>query len=113
MEPLSKFIYIDDNLQVISKLAGHEYFIDDKNAGPGPFLSFLGFQNGPIKEVGVNGIQNEPVIAILIDRLKFLDGTFPSDYNKAAIASLEDALKHLQARTKDRKDRGVEGLNKE
>lgn len=38
---------------------------------------FIGFQNGPIKEVGVNGVTQEALIAICIDRLRsFQEGPF-------------------------------------
>ena len=103
-------IYSDDNLEVTVSKPGHEYEIWNSHTEDDP-IGELYFQDGPIKEVGVNGVQNEPVVAILIDRLKFLDDKFPSDYNKAAIFHLEQALESLQARTKDRVERGVEGFN--
>ena len=103
-------VYSDGVLDAICEVPGHLYeitLVADHNL----VHSTLNFQNGPIGEVGVNGIQNEPVIAILIDRLKFLDAAFPSDFNKNAIMHLEEALKSLQARTANRISRGVEGTN--
>ena len=111
-------IYDDGCLEVLSVKPGHVYYIYDTDNLVGSLeasnpLGKLCFQDGPIKEAGVNGIQNEPVIAILIDRLKYLDGLFPSEYNKAAIHHLQSALDSLEARTKDRQNRGVEGTNQE
>ena len=69
------------------------------------------FQNGPIKEAGVNGITQEVLLAIVIDRLRsFQAGPFPSDANASALQHCEEALYQLQSRTRDRIARGVEGV---
>ena len=103
-------VYSDDALVGTCEVPGHQYEIVEA-ADHNLVLGSLSFQNGPIKEGSINGIQNEPVIAILIDRLRFLDTAFPSDFNKNAIMHLEEALKSLQARTANRISRGVEGTN--
>lgn len=73
----------------------------------------IAFQNGPVKEVGRNGIDEMTLIAILIDRLRcFQDGPFACDDNRFALTALRHARMNLIARTKDRKERGVEGYNK-
>jgi hypothetical protein len=73
----------------------------------------LGFQNGPINEVGVNGITHEALLAILIDRMEgFQSGPFANDYNAAALCDLQSAQKHLLDRTRDRMARNVEGTMK-
>ena len=73
----------------------------------------LHFQHGPIKEAGVNGITNEVLIAIIIDRLEGAQtGPFASDYNADAIVALRVASERLADRTRDREARGVEGQNK-
>ena len=70
------------------------------------------FQNGPIKENGVNGCHNEDLIAIVIDRLRgFQCGDFACEENANALASLEEALMLLNIRTLGRINRGVEGTN--
>ena len=70
------------------------------------------FQNGPIKEFGVNGVTQEALLAIVIDRLRsFQAGNFASNYNKQALFHCEVALQWLQKRTVDRIRRGVEGTN--
>ena len=70
------------------------------------------FQNGPIKEVGVNGITHEALLAILIDRLKaFQAGPYECKPNGLALDCLEQALTHLHSRTLERQARGVEGTH--
>lgn len=70
------------------------------------------FQNGPIKEYGVNGVTHEALLAILIDRLTcFQSGPFPSEENAMALTCLEEAMDHLHTRTVRRVERGVEGTN--
>ena len=73
----------------------------------------ISFQNGPINENGINGITQEILLAIVIDRLKsFQDGPFPSRENEKALTHCEEALHWLQQRTLDRMRRGVEGQTK-
>ena len=68
------------------------------------------FQNGPIGEVGINGVTQEILLAIVIDRLRsFQAGPFSSRENALALTKCEEALHWLQQRTLDRMRRGVEG----
>jgi hypothetical protein len=70
------------------------------------------FQNGPIKEVGVNGITQEALLAITIDRLRsFQAGPYSCRENAIALTHCEDALMWLQRRTVARIKRGVEGTH--
>lgn len=111
-----KTIYKDHNdVSVNCELEGHVYgvYVNNKFESNIPVgLQRLQFQNGPIKEVGINGIQNEHLIAILIDRLKFLNNKFPCRENSIAITKLEESLMWLEKRTQDRIQRNVEGENK-
>lgn len=73
-------------------------------------LTNIGFQNGPIKEAGINGITNEALLAILIDRMEgFKSGPYASVDNSVALNSMKCALGALQNRTRERIARGVEG----
>jgi len=94
--------------------ANHEYRITSV-CPPEQDCAILGtvsFQNGPIKEFGVNGIMNEDLIAIVIDRMRgFQSGDFACKNNEQALDSLELALAYLRARTNERETRGVEGTN--
>lgn len=70
------------------------------------------FQNGPIKEFGVNGITQEALLAIVMDRLRaFQAGPFSCEANAKALSHCSDALYHLQTRTRERIRRGVEGTH--
>ena len=99
--------------------ACHKYHIAQdgtKAVGGGPaapgFCYAIGFQNGPIKEVGVNGITHEALLAILIDRLEaFQRGPYAHAYNSDALKSLMSAAASLGQRTRDRLHRGVEGTH--
>lgn len=70
------------------------------------------FQNGPIKDAGVNGLTQEALLAIVIDRLRsFQSGPYSCRENAIAMTHCEDALMWLQRRTRARIRRGVEGTN--
>lgn len=72
----------------------------------------ISFQNGPVKERGVNGISQEALLAIVIDRLRsFQAGPYSCKDNAVALTHVETALLWLQKRTRDRMARGVEGTS--
>jgi hypothetical protein len=72
----------------------------------------LTFQNGIISEVGINGITQEILIAICIDRLRsFQAGNFCCRESALALTKLEEAQMWLHSRTRSRMDRGVEGTH--
>lgn len=72
----------------------------------------VNFQNGAIKENGVNGCCNEDLLAIVIDRLQgFQSGDFKCRENAIALTHIETALIWLNKRTADRSSRGVEGTS--
>lgn len=102
---------------------------------PGESPTIFQFQNGSVA-LGFNGISNEALIAIVIDRLRGFQGPitvqqtttvdkpgstatavvserlanpFACKENACALTHLEEALMWLQKRTRDRTARGVEG----
>lgn len=86
--------------------ANHEYMIET----PSGLTSRISFQNGPIAEKGVNGITQEVLLAIVIDRLKsFQNGPFACRENALALTKIEEAQHWLHHRTLERMSRGVEG----
>jgi|ERR1043166_8774371 hypothetical protein len=111
--------------------ANHEYHIDVFQLGSsaregqnGDIETFrsakhvgrwsIDFQKGPLKEAGANGISNEVLLAILIDRMQgFQSGPFASRENALALTKLEEAMMWLQKRTRDRLARGVEGTHQQ
>jgi hypothetical protein len=87
--------------------ANHEYAIRSVAK-----THLISFQNGPIKEVGVNGITQEVLLAIIIDRLRsFQNGPYRCRENAIALTDCEEALMWLQRRTVERIKRGVEGTH--
>ncbi len=96
--------------------ANHEYMIqwsenDNLRAIPDCGV-LLSFQNGPIREAGVNGITHEALLAILIDRLEgFQRGKFACGSNELALVELRRAQTTLLDRTRERSARGVEGTH--
>lgn len=70
------------------------------------------FQNGVVAEAGVNGVTNEALLAILIDRMRlFQAGPYPCRENALALTKLEEALHWLHHRARARMARGVEGTH--
>lgn len=69
-------------------------------------------QNGPIKEVGVNGCQVDTMIVAAAAIITELNTKFPSPHNDVALKHLKLAVEALEERKQDRERRGVEGYNK-
>jgi len=79
---------------------------------PSTILADIHFQEGPIKECGVNGVCNEDLIAMVITRLDhFQESEFACYENDIAIMKLEEALLWLRKRTMGREKRQVEGTH--
>lgn len=73
---------------------------------------FINFQNGPIKEFGVNGVTQEALLAIVIDRLRsFQAGPFACEANQKALDYISLGADFLKDRTSARIARGVEGTH--
>jgi hypothetical protein len=85
--------------------ASHNYRISGGNVH-----CDIRFQKGAMGEVGFNGISDEALLSIVIDRLRgFQSGPFSCRGNALALTKTEEALQWLNARTQDRMARGVEG----
>lgn len=70
------------------------------------------FQDGPIKENGVNGCQTVDVLDVLIERTKgFQDMQFACIENELILQALEQAKYWDNRRTEIRQRKGVEGRN--
>lgn len=83
-----------------------------KGIAAGDCVGAVNFQEGPIKECGVNGVCNEDLIAMVICRLEgFQNSEFKCRENAMAIIKLEERLMWLRKRTQDREARGVEGTH--
>lgn len=90
-----------------------EYCLNPGTAAGGTSpLARIQFQNGPVKEAGINGISNEALLAIVEDRLiGFQSGEFSCRENAVALTKLQESMMWLQKRTRDRVARGVEGTS--
>lgn len=76
-------------------------------------LALIRFQEGAIKEHGVNGVTNEDLILMVMKRLEcFQETKYACRDNEEALNGLHKALYHLTNRTRERKARGVEGTHK-
>lgn len=86
---------------------GHRVYINDET-------NTIGFriQNGPIKEVGVNGCQVDLLIEAARMIIEGLNEQYPCVENSRALQHLMSALGALHKRKEDRESRGVEGFNK-
>ena len=93
---------------------GHEYAVNKKDE-LADYTAIIKFQEGPVKEVGINGLQSEDLLEILMDRLTYLNtfenGKYACKDNEYAIIHLRGCLQNLQARTRARQKRNVEGTN--
>lgn len=96
--------------------ASHSYSIRSSVAPTQPgtvSMWSISFQKGPIPEAGINGVTQEALIAICIDRLRgFQEGEYRCRENALALAKLEESLMWLHSRTRSRMARGVEGTDK-
>jgi hypothetical protein len=97
-------LFADEDLELLSvveeevKKANGQYFIN------------INWQEGTVEENGVNGVQIEDVIDILVERLtEFQKGAFPCRENALAITHLQEAQNWLYRRTMERKKQGIEG----
>lgn len=84
----------------------------EEHKGENLVLSEIHFQEGPIKECGVNGVCNEDLLVMVIRRLQgFQESKFRCRENAMAITKIEAALLWLRKRTTARENRGVEGTH--
>lgn len=82
-----------------------------RHGKPAEYATIL-FQNGPIGEVGINGLTQEVLLAIVVDRLRsFQAGQFACRENAIALTKIEEAMHWLQQRTLRRMRAGVEGTH--
>jgi hypothetical protein len=88
------------------------YFEVVKADDPFYALAQIHFQEGPIKENGVNGVTNEDLMVMVLTRLEgFQNSEFRCRENALAITAIEEALLWLRKRTMGREKRNVEGTH--
>jgi hypothetical protein len=108
---------LNDGLRVVTEDeigdggAHHKYGVHWNNHGY-EGSNGIKFQKGPIAENGFNGVSNESLIAIVLDRLEcFQAGGYACRENALAITKLQEAMHWLHHRTRERIARGVEGTS--
>lgn len=75
-------------------------------------LAKIHFQEGPVKENGVNGVANEDLLVMVVRRLQaFQETEFKCRENAMAITKIEEALLWLRKRTMGRENRDVVGTS--
>ena len=67
------------------------------------------FQDGTIKDAGVNGIQVSDLLHFMYGTFASLNGDFPCKENIDTLRALQYAIDAQERRTTDRLKRGVEG----
>jgi hypothetical protein len=94
---------------------GHKYELEnfERKETTGQYIQFI--EKAPVTSDSTelrtvnDGATNEDLLAVLIDRLNYLNAKFPCRENSSAITHIETALFWLNKRTADRVKRGVEG----
>lgn len=98
--------------------AGHRYELASFEGGEPQVIQFI--EKRPAKKdkdadgqlvTFKDGTTNEEVLAVLIDRLQFLQEKVPSEEGFLAHKRMKDALMWLNKRTADRQARKVEGTS--
>ena len=77
-----------------------------KQEGPDQLVSFYKLNEDGTSEPGTT---LEEMLRVCIERLQELNGRFSSRENALAITKMQEALMWLNERTRERKQRGVEG----
>ena len=112
----TKILYEDPfkfNAPHLFKVIKAEPETTGKNKGNNLVVGVVHFQEGPIKENGVNGVANEDLLGMVLVRLEhFQNSEYKCRENAIAITKLEEALMWLRKRTNSRIKRNVEGTSK-
>lgn len=99
-------VYCEDNWNYN---APHHFTVSSVE---GKVLDEIHFQEGPIKEVGINGLNNEDLLLMVVTRLEaFQNSDYRCEENQEAIDAIYEAVDALRRRTNKRVDRGVEGTS--
>ncbi|MDR1695605.1 MAG: hypothetical protein LBR69_03100 [Endomicrobium sp.] len=91
--------------------APHLYHVISEQSGE--ILGAVHFQEGPIRETRVNGVMNEDLLLMVLERLNcFQNSEFKCRENALAITKIEEAVMWLRKRTMGREEKGIEGTHK-
>ena len=89
---------------------GHRYTVTDYESGNEvQTIQFIHKKPGfSLPQTVSDGTTAEEVLAVLLDRMKFLQSTLPCAENASVISKLEESLSLLMTRTAGRVKREVE-----
>lgn len=99
---------------------GYEYILEDCDVGniipsAAPDQTLMFIEKGATGGGGLirlnPGTTNEEVLAVLANRLNFLYTKLPDPHTAEALLCVQKAISELEARTAERKERGVEGTH--
>lgn len=91
--------------------APHHFRVRDVHSKQ--IVSMVDFQEGPIKEHGLNGLFIPDLLLMCITQLEsFQNSDFKCIENSEALHHLYDAVGWLRRRTESRREQGVLGTNK-
>ena len=100
------------NTPHLFKVVATEADKDGEHKGMHRVVGVIHFQEGPVKENGVNGVANEDVLGMVLRRLEDLQKSeYKCRETACAITKLEEALMWLRKRTNSRIKRHVEGTS--
>jgi hypothetical protein len=104
-----KYTYVEHE-DDIKFNAPHHFKV--KRKSDNEIVGEINFQCGPIKESGVNGVNNEDLLNMVAERLRgFQNSQFNCRENACALTKIEKALMWMRKRTTARELRNVEGTN--
>lgn len=86
--------------------------INPVTLSPSDIVTVVNFQEGPVKENGINGLHNEDLLLMVLTRLQsFQESPYACRENEKAIEKLEECVMWLRKRTLDREMRNVDGTS--
>lgn len=107
-----KYTYVECEPKEEQLYNAPHHFIVKEVKDDSKVLAIINFQEGPINEVGINGINNEDLLLMVIERLKaFQNGKYATRENEMALTKLEEAVMWLRKRTLEREYRNIEGTS--
>ncbi len=71
----------------------------------------IDLQSAPVSEVGIDGMQIEDIILVIVEIIKSFNSKYPCRENSIVITKLEEAHLWCLKRKMDREKRAVEGKN--
>lgn len=105
-EDVKKDEQVDQSTDKVELEEGHKYELADSEGGAPQKIIFMKKEAGNLVH---GGTTNEEVIAMMIDRIMYLQSKLECHENTVVLDKLGEIKELFQQRTKDRKERGVEG----